>query len=116
MDELARLLSVKRHLLELLLFKLIERRHLLAGGLHDTPGPADGSGGPVDAPDGVEDGTPDPLGGVVVEVHALGGIEAVGGLDETQHARPDELLPIDVPGTGPTPGTSRASRAAGLLR
>ena len=32
MDELARLLSVERHLLELLLFKLIERRHLLAAG------------------------------------------------------------------------------------
>jgi hypothetical protein len=32
MDELARLLNVERHLLELLLFKLIERRHLLAAG------------------------------------------------------------------------------------
>ena len=32
MDELARLLSVERHLLERLLFKLIERRHLLAAG------------------------------------------------------------------------------------
>ncbi|HKY75376.1 MAG TPA: hypothetical protein VJS45_04505 [Acidimicrobiia bacterium] len=32
MDELARLLSVERYLLELLLFKLVERRHLLAAG------------------------------------------------------------------------------------
>ena len=32
MDELARLLSVEHHLLELLLFKLIARRHLLAAG------------------------------------------------------------------------------------
>jgi len=30
MDELARLLAVERHLLELLLFKLVEHRHLLA--------------------------------------------------------------------------------------
>ena len=32
MDELARLLSVERRLLELLLFKLVEGRHLLAAG------------------------------------------------------------------------------------
>jgi hypothetical protein len=32
MDELARLLRVERHLLQLLLFKLVERRHLLAAG------------------------------------------------------------------------------------
>ena len=30
MDELARLLTVERHLLELLLFKMVEHRHLLA--------------------------------------------------------------------------------------
>jgi hypothetical protein len=32
MDELSRLLTVERHLLELLLFKLVERRHLLDAG------------------------------------------------------------------------------------
>ena len=32
MEELARLLSVERRLLELLLFKLVEGRHLLAAG------------------------------------------------------------------------------------
>jgi hypothetical protein len=32
MDELARLLSVQRHLLDLLLFKLVEGRHLLVAG------------------------------------------------------------------------------------
>lgn len=32
MDELARLLSIERRLLELLLFKLVEGRHLLAAG------------------------------------------------------------------------------------
>ena len=61
----------------------------------------DRAGGPVDGPDGVEDGAADAAGGEAVERHAAIGLEALGRLDEPEGAGPGQLLAIDVAGEVP---------------
>src|SRR5205807_5086184 len=64
----------------------------LRRGLDGPARPAQRARRPVDLADGVEDGAPDPLGGVGSERYALLRLVAVGGLDETEHPGPEELF------------------------